>query len=133
MRIGFGYDVHPFLKGRDLVLAGTKIPYEKGLAGHSDADVVAHAIADALLGAAGLGGIEDHFPDTDMQYKNFQSLEFLKEIEKKIHFQKYKIMNIDVTVVIEKPKILPFKKEMERRIADSLFLKSDPLGDNRGV
>ena len=89
MRIGFGYDIHPLVENRPLVLGGVTIPHDKGLSGHSDADVVCHAIADALLGAAGLGDIGEHFPDTDQQYKDLNSLIFLEEIERKIHFQKF--------------------------------------------
>ena len=88
MRVGFGYDIHPFVTDRPLILAGVQVPFEKGLAGHSDADVVSHAVADALLGAAGLGDIGEHFPDTDAQYKDYNSLLFLEEVERKVHFQK---------------------------------------------
>lgn len=127
MRIGFGYDIHPLVENRPLILAGVRIPFEKGLAGHSDADVVAHAVADALLGAAGLGDIGEHFPDTDAQYKDYNSLLFLSDIEKKIHFHKYKIVNIDVSVVLEKPKISPYKEEMKKNLASHLFIDADQV------
>jgi len=127
VRIGFGYDIHPLVENRPLILGGVHIPYEKGLKGHSDADVVSHAVADSLLGAAGLGDIGEHFPDTDQNYKDYNSLKFLQEIERKIYFEKLEIVNIDISVVLEEPKILPFKKEIEQNIAKSLFLKPDQV------
>jgi 2-C-methyl-D-erythritol 2,4-cyclodiphosphate synthase len=123
MKIGFGYDIHPLVENRPLILGGVKIPHEKGLAGHSDADVVSHAVADALLGAAGLGDIGEHFPDTDESYKDFDSLLFLKEIERKIYFEKLEIVNVDISIVLEKPKLTPYKKQIRNNIAKSLFLK----------
>ncbi len=123
MRIGFGYDIHPFVENRPLILGGVRIPYEKGLSGHSDADVIAHAVADSLLGAAGLGDIGEHFPDTEKKYENYNSMLFLQEIEKKVYFEKLEIVNIDISVVLEAPKIAPFKEEISRNIAKSLFLK----------
>ena len=127
MRVGFGYDIHPFATDRPLILAGVTIPFAKGLAGHSDADVIAHAVADALLGAAGLGDIGEHFPDTDTRFKDYNSLIFLEEVEKKVHFQKLKIVNIDVSVVIEEPKISPYKAEMIRNLSRHLFLKAEQI------
>ena len=127
MRVGFGYDVHRFEKDRPLILGGVNIPFEKGLQGHSDADVMAHAVADALLGAAGLGDIGEHFPDTDEKYKNFDSMIFLKEIEKKVNFEKYKISNIDITLVLQKPKISQYKSQMENNIAKNLFLNPNQV------
>ena len=127
MRIGFGYDVHPLVEGRPLILGGVSIPFDKGLAGHSDADVVAHAIADALLGAAGLGDIGEHFPDSDNKFKNISSLLLLKEVERKLTFEKLKIVNIDVTLVLQNPKISLYKKEMIRNLASSLFLIPDQV------
>jgi 2-C-methyl-D-erythritol 2,4-cyclodiphosphate synthase len=127
VRIGFGYDIHPLVDNRPLILGGVHIPYEKGLKGHSDADVVSHAVADALLGAAGLGDIGEHFPDTDQNYKDYKSLKFLQEIERKIYFEKLEIVNIDISVVLEEPKILPFKKEIAQNIAKSLFLNPDQV------
>ena len=127
MRVGFGFDVHPFAENRPLIIGGVNIPYEKGLQGHSDADVMAHAVADALLGAAGLGDIGEHFPDTEEQYKNFDSMIFLKEIEKKVNYEKYKISNIDITLVLQKPKISKYKTQMENNIAQNLFLNSNQV------
>ena len=127
MRIGFGYDIHPFAEGRALILGGVTIPYDKGLQGHSDADVVSHAVADSLLGAAGLGDIGEHFPDTDEKYKDYNSLKFLQEIERKIYFEKLKIVNIDISIVLEAPKILPFKAKIVQNIARNLFLKPDQV------
>jgi 2-C-methyl-D-erythritol 2,4-cyclodiphosphate synthase len=127
MRVGFGYDVHPLVEGKPLVLGGVTIPFEKGLVGHSDADVIVHAVADALLGAAGLGDIGEHFPDTDETYKNISSLLLLKEVERKVGFEKLKIINIDITLVLQKPKISAFKKEMLKNLAASLFLTLDQI------
>jgi 2-C-methyl-D-erythritol 2,4-cyclodiphosphate synthase len=127
MRVGFGFDIHPFVDGRPLILGGVRIPFEKGLKGHSDADVVSHAVADALLGAAGLGDIGEHFPDTDPTYKDYDSLKFLQEIERKIYFEKYKIVNVDISIVLEEPKILSFKEEIRQNIAKNLFLKPDQV------
>ena len=127
MRIGFGYDIHPFVENRPLILGGVKIPFDKGLDGHSDADVISHAVADSLLGAAGLGDIGEHFPDTDQKYKNFYSINFLKEIERKIYFEKLQIVNIDISLVLEEPKIGPYKKEIIQNIAKNLFLKPNQV------
>jgi 2-C-methyl-D-erythritol 2,4-cyclodiphosphate synthase len=123
MRVGFGIDIHPFAKDRPLIIGGVSIPYDKGLQGHSDADVMAHAVADALLGAAGLGDIGEHFPDSDRKYKDFNSLEFLKKIEQMVHFEKYKIANIDISLVLQKPKVSEYKEQMKNNIAKSLFVK----------
>ena len=115
MRIGHGYDVHRLVEGRDLILGGVKIPYEKGLLGHSDADVLLHAVSDALLGAAGLGDIGRHFPDTDPQYKGADSLELLRQVYRKISEKGYKVGNIDVTMIAQKPKLkdyIPQKSHM---------------------
>ena len=122
MRIGFGYDIHPLVENRPLILGGVKIPFEKGLQGHSDADVVSHAVADSLLGAAGLGDIGDHFPDTEEKYIDFNSLQFLQKIEKKIYIENLEIVNIDISLVLERPKISPYKAEMTKNIAKNLFL-----------
>ena len=92
MRIGFGYDIHPLTANRPLIIGGVTIPFNKGLSGHSDADVMSHAIADALLGAAGLGDIGQHFPDTDDKYKNYDSMKILQEVERKVYFEKFKIV-----------------------------------------
>jgi len=124
MRVGFGYDVHRFTKKKPLIIGGVTIPYKKGLKGHSDSDVMAHAVADALLGAAGLGDIVDHYPDSD---KNFNSMNFLKEVEKLVNFEKYKISNIDITLVIQKTKFSEYKSQMEDNIARNLFLKPNQV------
>ncbi len=120
MRIGHGYDVHRLVEGRDLILGGVKIEYELGLLGHSDADVLLHAVSDALLGAAALGDIGKHFPDTDPQYKGADSLKLLKLVGVKVHDAGYRISNIDVTVIAQRPKLRPYIDEMERNIASAL-------------
>ena len=122
MRIGHGYDVHRLVQGRDLILGGVKIPYELGLLGHSDADVLLHAVSDALLGAAGLGDIGKHFPDTDPQYKGADSLKLLQIVGEKIADVGYRISNIDVTMMAQKPKLRPYIPQMEENIATALQL-----------
>ena len=107
MRIGQGYDVHRLVEGRKLILGGVEIPYEKGLLGHSDADVLLHAVMDALLGAAALGDIGQHFPDSDERYKGISSVELLKEVGKILQENGYLIENIDSTVIAQRPKLLP--------------------------
>ena len=120
MRIGFGYDVHRLVEGRDLILGGVKIEYEKGLLGHSDADVLLHSIADAILGAAALGDIGKHFPDTDPKYKGADSLILLKEAYKKVCEAGYKIGNLDATVCAQAPKLMPYIEKMRENIAEAL-------------
>ena len=117
MRIGHGYDVHLFSEGRRLVLGGVEIPCEKGLLGHSDADVLLHAVMDSLLGAAGLGDIGRHFPDTDGQYKDISSLELLDRVVELIGKNGYTVENIDCTVIMLEPKIAPYTEEMKKNIA----------------
>lgn len=117
MRIGHGYDVHRLVEGRDLILGGVKIPYEKGLDGHSDADVLLHAVSDALLGAAGLGDIGRHFPDTDPAYKGADSGELLRIVGQKITYAGYRVGNIDVTMIAQKPKLKDYIPQMECNIA----------------
>ncbi len=117
VRTGIGYDVHRLVKGRRLVLGGVDIPFEKGLLGHSDADVLTHAICDALLGAAGLGDIGQHFPDSDLLYKDILSLLLLEKTARMLAERGFDISNIDVTVFAEKPKLLPYKNEMAENIA----------------
>ena len=117
MRIGHGYDVHKLVEGRDLILGGVKIPYEKGLLGHSDADVLLHAVSDALLGAAALGDIGKHFPDTDPQYKGADSLELLRVVGEKIKEAGYKVCNIDVTMIAQRPKLAPHIPTLRENIA----------------
>ncbi len=107
MRIGMGYDVHKLVEGRALILGGVTIPYEKGLLGHSDADVLTHAVMDALLGAAALGDIGKHFPDTDPQYKGADSIELLRHVGKLLREKHYTVSNIDATVIAQAPKLRP--------------------------
>ena len=116
MRIGHGYDVHKLVEGRDLILGGVKIDYEKGLLGHSDADVLLHAVSDALLGAAGLGDIGRHFPDTDPKYKGADSLELLREVYRKISEKGFRVGNIDVTMIAQKPKLKDYISQMQEII-----------------
>ena len=107
MRIGMGYDVHRLVEDRDLIIGGVKIPYEKGLLGHSDADVLLHAIMDALLGAAALGDIGKHFPDTDEKYKGASSMKLLEHVKKLLDDKRYIIQNIDATIIAQRPKMAP--------------------------
>ena len=123
MRIGHGYDVHRLVEGRDLILGGVKIPFEKGLDGHSDADVLLHAISDALLGAAALGDIGKHFPDTDPAYKDADSAKLLAAVGEKIAQKGYRVGNIDVTMIAQKPKLRPYIAQMEQNIAAALGIE----------
>lgn len=116
LRIGQGYDVHRLVEGRDLILGGVRIEFEKGLLGHSDADVLVHALMDAILGAAGLGDIGKHFPDTDPRYKGISSLELLEAVMDKARKLGYELVNADITVVAQKPKLLPFIPDMVQNI-----------------
>ena len=120
MRIGHGYDVHALVPGRKLILGGVEIPYELGLDGHSDADVQLHAVMDALLGAAGLGDIGLHFPDTDMRYKGADSRKLLECVGEKIKEAGYKVGNIDVTMIAQRPKLRPFIPRIQENIAETL-------------
>ena len=120
MRIGHGYDVHRLVEGRDLILGGVKMEHNLGLLGHSDADVLLHAVSDALLGAAGLGDIGKHFPDTDPQYKGADSLKLLEIVAQKVSEAGYRVSNIDVTMIAQKPKLRPYIEQMERNIADAV-------------
>jgi len=122
MRIGMGYDVHKLVEGRDLIVGGVKIPYEKGLLGHSDADVLLHAISDALLGAAALGDIGKHFPDTDPKYKGADSLVLLQEVGKLLENECYIIENIDATIIAQAPKMRPHIDTMRQNIANALSI-----------
>ncbi|GLI20293.1 2-C-methyl-D-erythritol 2,4-cyclodiphosphate synthase [Tepidanaerobacter syntrophicus] len=126
MRIGIGYDVHRLIEGRKLILGGVAIPFEKGLLGHSDADVLVHAINDALLGAAALGDIGTHFPDTDIKYKDISSILLLKEVKKILSEAGYKVVNIDSVICAERPKLSPYINEMRENIAAALT-----IGKNR--
>ena len=120
MRIGHGYDVHKLVECRDLILGGVKIPHTVGLLGHSDADVLLHAVSDALLGAAGLGDIGKHFPDTDPQYKGADSLKLLQIVAQRVQEAGYRVSNIDVTVIAQRPKLRPHIEQMERNIAGAV-------------
>ena len=120
MRIGQGYDVHRLEEGYRLVLGGVQIPWEKGLKGHSDADVLVHAVMDALLGAAALGDIGQHFPDTDPAYKGISSIELLKQVGRLLDEAGYVIENIDATIIAQRPKLLPYRPQMVKNIAAAL-------------
>lgn len=120
MRIGTGYDVHKLVEGRKLILGGVEIPYSKGLLGHSDADVLIHSIMDSLLGAAALGDIGKHFPDTSEKYKGISSIKLLKEIKLILESEGYKIGNIDATIIAQKPKLAKYIEEMRKNIAKAL-------------
>ena len=124
LRIGHGYDVHRLVEGRDLILGGVKIDYEKGLLGHSDADVLLHAVSDALLGAAGLGDIGRHFPDTDPKYKGADSRKLLEIVGQKVCGAGYRVSNIDVTMIAQRPKLKDFIPQMEENIASALGIDS---------
>jgi len=125
MKIGIGYDVHRFAKNRKLIIGGVEIPYKKGLLGHSDADVLLHAITDALLGAAGLGDIGEHFPDKDPEYKGISSILLLKKTASLLKEKGYKIVNIDSIVITEEPKLSPYKDEMKKNIAEALEISPE--------
>ncbi|TAN63266.1 2-C-methyl-D-erythritol 2,4-cyclodiphosphate synthase [bacterium] len=120
MRIGFGYDVHRLIEVRRLVLGGVIVPFEKGLLGHSDADVLSHAVTDAIIGAAGLGDIGTHFPPSDPAYKDISSLELLKRIAQLVEGHALTVSNIDSTIVCEAPKLLPYLMDMAANIADAV-------------
>ena len=123
MRIGQGYDVHKLVEGRDLILGGVTVPYEKGLLGHSDADVLVHAVMDALLGAAALGDIGQHFPDTDPKYKGISSIALLKEVGALLEKEGYIIENIDATIIAQRPKLAAYRPQMAKNIAEALHLE----------
>lgn len=120
MRVGMGYDVHRLVEDRALILGGVDIPYEKGLLGHSDADVLLHAIMDALLGAAALGDIGKHFPDTDEKYKGISSIKLLEHVKALIEENGYVVGNIDATIIAQRPKMRPFIEQMEENVAKAL-------------
>lgn len=121
-RIGTGYDVHRLVEDRKLVLGGVEIPYTLGLLGHSDADVLVHAVMDALLGAAALGDIGRHFPDSDPAYKGISSIELLRRVREKIEFSGYRVGNIDATVIAQRPKLAPYIDTMKANIAEALMI-----------
>ncbi|NLO82126.1 MAG: 2-C-methyl-D-erythritol 2,4-cyclodiphosphate synthase [Clostridiales bacterium] len=127
MRVGIGYDVHPLTKGRDLVLGGVSIPFEKGLDGHSDADVLVHAVIDALLGAAGMGDIGRMFPDNDNRYKGISSLLLLRRVGELLKEAMFEIENIDAIIVAQKPKIAPYVQQMKENMAVELDIQTDRI------
>lgn len=127
MRIGHGYDVHRFEENRKLVLGGVEIPFEMGLKGHSDADVLIHAVCDALLGAAALGDIGKHFPDTDNSFKDIDSRILLRNVKNLLHEKGYNIVNIDATVIAQKPKLAPFIEKMCLNIADDCGVQRNSI------
>ncbi|MCI9197508.1 MAG: 2-C-methyl-D-erythritol 2,4-cyclodiphosphate synthase [Lachnospiraceae bacterium] len=127
MRAGIGYDVHRLVEGRDLILGGVKIPYEKGLLGHSDADVLLHAVMDALLGAAALGDIGVHFPDTQEEYRGISSLELLRRVGGLLEKKLYLIENIDATIIAQQPKMAPHIPRMKKNVADILCLREEQV------
>lgn len=126
-RIGNGYDVHKLVEGRKLILAGIEIPHHLGLLGHSDADVLVHAIMDGLLGALALGDIGKHFPDTDEKYKGISSMELLKEVSKLIKNKGYEVVNIDSIVAAERPKLKPYIEQMRKNVAEILEIAVDDI------
>ncbi len=123
IRIGFGYDIHRFSPNRKLILGGVRIPWKLGLLGHSDADVLLHAICDAMLGAAALGDIGKHFPDTDKRFKDASSSIFVREVTQLLFAHRFEVVNIDSTIVLQSPKLAPFIPKMQRRIAKILGLE----------
>lgn len=127
MRVGMGYDVHKLVEGRELIIGGVKIPHTLGLLGHSDADVLLHAIMDAMLGAAGLGDIGKHFPDTDPKFKGICSIRLLEEVGKLIEEKGYIVGNIDATIIAQKPKMRPYIDQMEQNIAKTLKISTDQI------
>jgi len=127
MRIGFGYDVHRMVVNRRLIIGGVEIPYIKGLVGHSDADVLCHAFADALLGAAALGDIGRHFPDTDPRFKDISSLVLLKHVGELIRVNNFEIINLDSTVLLQQPKIAPYVKKMRENVSQCLEIGIDQV------
>ncbi len=127
IRVGYGYDVHRYVEGRNLILGGVTVPAERGLLGHSDADVLLHAIADALLGAAAMRDIGYHFPDTDPRYAGADSVVLLREVYRLLRERGYRVGNIDATIVAEAPKLSPFVPRMQERIAETLDLSVDEV------
>lgn len=122
IRTGIGYDCHQFVEGRPLIVGGVEIPHSHGLLGHSDADVLAHAVVDALLGAAGLGDIGEHFPDDDERFRDADSIELLRVCASRLSDAGFMVENVDATVVMERPKLAPYKPEMRERLAEALGL-----------
>lgn len=127
LRIGNGYDVHVLTEGRKLILGGVEIPHTKGVLGHSDGDVLVHAIMDAMLGALALGDIGQHFPDTDMQYKNIDSMLLLSKVKELIYSKGYRVINLDSIIVLQKPKVKPYIEAMRKRVAQVLEIEVDQV------
>lgn len=127
MRIGQGYDIHKLIEGRPLIIGGVNIPFEKGLLGHSDADVLIHSVIDSIFGAINDGDIGEHFPDTDPKYKNANSIKLLEETGKILKDKGYEILNIDTTIICQKPKLSPYKKEMAKNIAGALKISENQV------
>lgn len=127
MRVGIGYDVHRLAEGRDLILGGVDIPYERGLLGHSDADVLVHAVMDALLGAAALGDIGRHFPDTDQEYKGISSVRLLEHVSHLLAQKGYTVGNVDATIIAQSPKMAPYIQEMRENVAKALGVSPDQI------
>ena len=123
MRVGIGYDVHRFAPGRKLILSGVEIPYEQGLLGHSDADVIVHAIMDALLGAAALGDIGQHFPDTDPEYEGISSILLLEKVAQLLKENHYSVGNIDAVIIAQRPKMMPYLEQMRKNTAAALGIE----------
>lgn len=133
IRVGHGYDVHALVAGRDLILGGVKIPHAKGLAGHSDADALIHAVCDACLGAAGLGDIGRHFPDSDPQYKNIDSRILLRKVRDAIQAKGWKVVNVDTTIVAQAPKLAPYMGQMKQNLAADLGISTDSVNIKAGT
>ncbi len=127
MRVGLGFDVHRFKVGRKLILGGVNIDYSQGLAGHSDADVLIHAVMDAILGACGLRDIGIHFPDNDIRYKDISSLVLLEEVRRKMEDKNFSIVNIDAVLIIQKPRVSKYIPEMKKNIAEILKINEDNI------
>ena len=137
MRVGTGYDLHRFVVGRPLILGGVLIPYELGLAGHSDADAICHAVTDALLGAAAAGDIGQHFPDTDERWRGASSIDLLTAVRSIVEQKGYRVANVDVTVIMERPKLGPYRAAIAEKLAAALGVSLDAIGlkakTNEGV
>ncbi len=127
MRIGFGYDIHRLVEGRRLILGGVEIPYIKGLDGYSDADVLSHAVCDAILGAIGKDDIGIHFPNNDPEFKGISSLELLKKVAAMVRSEGLRIVNVDSTLILEEPKLTPFKDKMKKNLSESLGIPADSV------
>lgn len=127
MRVGLGFDVHPFAEGRRLILGGVEIPYEKGLDGHSDADVLTHAVMDAILGAAGLGDIGDHFPPSEAKYKDISSMLLLDRVMSLLKEKGYCVLNLDCVIMAEDPKVAPYRSKIKASLAQQIGLAEDMI------